>query len=540
MSTGVISDTLAELSRTIEQINIVNDLIVNTGCVDGAIIGTGRSDYTQESTQYDMRIRDKAFALIDIPGIEGDEKDFEDTIKKSLEQAHAILYVNGAGKKIEKESLEKIKKYLHDGTSVYAIFNTHCFPKRERKEGTDKTYSEELEEAYRRQEDIIKQTESELYSFLGENYKGSINMNGLLAFCSVAFDSQHNSTIKNESDKTLRKEQEKYLKEYCSNTALMLESSRLSVLMNTIERKVDSYDKDIVEENIKKLKNRMSELLDTITTLKNNETRTIDGFIKIYDEFEINCTRARDIYLDTLSHIARNVVTESFYSLMEELYKKVDDKKGKVSQNEIKLIVESRREEVAGEIQRNMNRGIIQAQKKFLEAIQDAQERLKKDFERELVGFEVALSTESIYFTASLSDLKFDFSNFGKEVLLKIEEYVFKGELENYFSPGLAVVAAIEVGVSILIKLLKNIVLSKQKRIDKAKERIKQDIDDRIDEITEKLNMDLKKAKYEDAINKIHDDLFDESERNKNTLRRVKQLIINVESELFEIQSSIA
>ena len=43
------------------------------GCVDGQIIGTGRPDYTQSSTKYNLFVGDKNFLLIDIPGIEGDE-----------------------------------------------------------------------------------------------------------------------------------------------------------------------------------------------------------------------------------------------------------------------------------------------------------------------------------------------------------------------------------------------------------------------------------------------------------------------------------
>ena len=116
-------EVITRLTSTIEQIISVNDITANLGCVDGVIIGTGRSDFTQDSTMYNLLIGEKKFAMIDIPGIEGDESAFEAVIKKSLEQAHVIFYVNGSGKKIEKESLEKIKRYMHDGTSVYAVFN---------------------------------------------------------------------------------------------------------------------------------------------------------------------------------------------------------------------------------------------------------------------------------------------------------------------------------------------------------------------------------------------------------------------------------
>ena len=257
----VVKNTLEELIKVLEKINNVNSIANNLGCVDGTIIGTGRSDYTKESTMYNLSIKNKTFALIDIPGIEGDESAFEDIIKQSLEQAHIIFYINGSGKKIEKESLEKIKKYMHDGTSVYAVFNIHCKAKKKRIPGIDKEYSEELEEAYRKQQSVVNQTEEELISFLGDSFKGSISLNGLLAFCSLAFNKSNNTTIKNENDKSLRKDQEKYINEYNGDIERMLVESHLPVLLEKIEKKDTSFVSDIEEENLKKLKNRMNEMM---------------------------------------------------------------------------------------------------------------------------------------------------------------------------------------------------------------------------------------------------------------------------------------
>ena len=49
----------------------------NLGRIDGRIIGTGRSDYTRDSTEYNLVVNDNTVTLIDIPGIEGDEKRFK-------------------------------------------------------------------------------------------------------------------------------------------------------------------------------------------------------------------------------------------------------------------------------------------------------------------------------------------------------------------------------------------------------------------------------------------------------------------------------
>ncbi len=41
---------------------------------DGAIIGDGRSDFTLETKSYTLKYNNQSFVLLDVPGIEGDEK----------------------------------------------------------------------------------------------------------------------------------------------------------------------------------------------------------------------------------------------------------------------------------------------------------------------------------------------------------------------------------------------------------------------------------------------------------------------------------
>ncbi|GAA6987250.1 hypothetical protein ID0090_03400 [Helicobacter pylori] len=41
---------------------------------DGAAIGDGRSDFTQKTKSYTFKHGDQNFVLLDVPGIEGDEK----------------------------------------------------------------------------------------------------------------------------------------------------------------------------------------------------------------------------------------------------------------------------------------------------------------------------------------------------------------------------------------------------------------------------------------------------------------------------------
>ncbi len=60
---------------------------------DGAIIGDGRSDFTLETKSYTLKHGNKTFTLLDVPGIEGDEKEVIQQISNATQKAHAIFYV---------------------------------------------------------------------------------------------------------------------------------------------------------------------------------------------------------------------------------------------------------------------------------------------------------------------------------------------------------------------------------------------------------------------------------------------------------------
>lgn len=85
---------------------------------DGATIGDGRSDFTLKTRSYPFQYNHQNFVLLDVPGIEGDEKKVIEQISNATQKAHAIFYVTktpnppqkGEGKK--KERLKKSKDSL--------------------------------------------------------------------------------------------------------------------------------------------------------------------------------------------------------------------------------------------------------------------------------------------------------------------------------------------------------------------------------------------------------------------------------------------
>ena len=531
---------LSSLLEMMKQVAKVNDLAINRGCVDGTIIGTGRSDYTRDSEIYELLIRNKKFALIDIPGIEGDESLFENVIKKALDKAHVIFYVNGSGKKIEKDSLVKINKYMHDGTSVYSIFNVHCKAKKERIPGFDMTYSDELKEVYRKQKDIIRQTEAELKSFLGKNYKGSIDVNGLLGFCALAFD-DNRTTIREETDKNLRKDQKKYLKEYNMDRKQMLEDSHFLSLCKTIEDKADKYEEDIYNENLKKLSNRMKETIDRISFLKDKEETKINDFINTYNEFENNCYYAKEEFIGTMRRVGIDAATEAFDDLTNILFDRIEIDEGKTDRQVIQNIVDNYKDDLVLNIERGVNGKIAEAQLTFTESIADAQERLKKDFERNQIKFEVSLSSENINIDPSFLDaLKYSMKDFGKHAFT-VGSLVVSGALAGTAIPGLGtVLGAVIGGVLGIFSSIWNFFVSKDKRINNAKAKIRQAIDDNIEKITNQLNTELNKMAYEEKVNNVYNDLCTGVDEQKEMLKNVKKIIYNIEYDMKTVLYKIS
>ncbi|GHR30472.1 hypothetical protein JP0095_07680 [Helicobacter pylori] len=96
---------------------------------DGAIIGDGRSDSTLKTESYTLKHNNQSFVLLDVPGIEGDEKKVKQQISNATRKAHAIFYVTKTpappqkGEEGKEGTIEKIQKQLDSQTEVYTLFN---------------------------------------------------------------------------------------------------------------------------------------------------------------------------------------------------------------------------------------------------------------------------------------------------------------------------------------------------------------------------------------------------------------------------------
>ena len=179
LTIAFLGETNAGKSTIIETFRILydKDREQNT---DGKIVGDGRSDFTQSYEEYNLEIEGRPFILIDVPGIEGNEKVYADDIKKALRRAHIVFYVHGHNIKPNIATAEKIKAYLGDWVNVYTLYNVR---------GSVSNYDEEEERTELYTNTVIDSEKLIVSTFkdvLGDFYKGNITLQALLAMCAYA------------------------------------------------------------------------------------------------------------------------------------------------------------------------------------------------------------------------------------------------------------------------------------------------------------------------------------------------------------------
>ncbi len=145
---------------------------------DGAIIGDGRSDFTLKTRSYSFQYNHQNFTLLDVPGIEGDEKKVIQQISNATQKAHAIFYVTKKPTPPQKEeekkegTIEKIQKQLDSQTEVWTIFNKLINNPRAFKDGL-------IDE---NEKESLKILNKEMKNILGKHYEGHQIVSAQMAF----------------------------------------------------------------------------------------------------------------------------------------------------------------------------------------------------------------------------------------------------------------------------------------------------------------------------------------------------------------------
>ncbi|GAA7799593.1 hypothetical protein HpMS120_10170 [Helicobacter pylori] len=145
---------------------------------DGAIIDDGRSDFTLKTESYTLKHNNQSFVLLDVPGIEGDEKKVRQQISNATRKAHAIFYVTKTpappqkGEEGKEGTIEKIQNQLDSQTEVYTLFNKPINNPRALK---DELIDENEKES-------LRDLNEKMRAILGKHYEGHQIVSTQVAF----------------------------------------------------------------------------------------------------------------------------------------------------------------------------------------------------------------------------------------------------------------------------------------------------------------------------------------------------------------------
>nr|WP_240443052.1 GTPase [Helicobacter pylori] len=263
---------------------------------DGAIIGDGRSDFTLKTRSYSFQYNHQNFTLLDVPGIECDEKKVIQQISNATQKAHAIFYVTKTptppqkGEEGKRGTIEKIQKQLGSQTEVYTLYNKPINSPRALKDGLiDGSEKESL-----------KILNKEMKNILGKHYMGHQIVSAQMAFYGLS------SALLPESD--FYKNKQKFL-DFFKAEELLYKCHFKQLGEFITETLLENSHKKIIESNCNKALKAIEKLQKAIvTTIDRQIDPTIREIKNHHQEVCDNLDRSKEKFI---SNLTNSVFTET-------------------------------------------------------------------------------------------------------------------------------------------------------------------------------------------------------------------------------------
>ncbi|WP_181322863.1 GTPase [Helicobacter pylori] len=280
---------------------------------DGAIIGDGRSDFTTETKSYTLKHGNKTFTLLDVPGIEGDEKKVKQEISNATQKAHAVFYVTKKptppqkGGEKKEGMIEKIQKQLDSQTEVWTIFNKPINNPRAFKDGL-------IDES---EKESLKILNKEMENILGKHYMGYKAVSAQAAFYGLA------QALIPETD--FYEKKQKFLKDFKAGE--LLYQSHFKPLAEFIaEALLENSRAKIIESNCNKALKVVEELQKAIkTTIDRQIDPTIREIKNHHQEVCDNLDRSKEKYISNLTNSIFTEIERFKSDFREKMHVHIDD-----------------------------------------------------------------------------------------------------------------------------------------------------------------------------------------------------------------------
>ncbi|WP_241893598.1 GTPase [Helicobacter pylori] len=458
---------------------------------DGAIIGDGRSDFTLKTRSYPFQYNHQNFILLDVPGIEGNEKKVIDQISNATQKAHAIFYVTKTpnppqkGEEGKRGTIEKIQRQLDSQTEVWTIFNKPINSPRALK---DKLINDEKES--------LKILNKEMKNILGKHYKGYKAVSAQMAFYGLSqalipgtdFDKNKQKFLKDfKAGELLYQSHFKLLGEFI--TEALLKNSRAKIIQSNCNKALK-----VVEQLQKAIEITIEKRIDPmIKEAQEHQQEACYNLDRSTEKFILNLTNSAFYEIDQFKSDLR----EKMYA---HINKNIEDEECKeIFKNELIQGIETLHEDIKWrfrECEKRFDGEIKEAIKQLEYRIKDSLAMLEHiSIDR---GFNLNFDTDS-----GIDGTKLAISVGGLGLL----------GISNAWNPmgWLALTAGIITGLVGIARSIWNLFSSRYQRSQQKKE-----VDKNLHQICEKIAEDVKSQ-----LESRKKDIWEKIEKLKANLRPV-------------------
>ena len=461
--------------------------------VDGCIIGDGSQDFTRTYSSFALNINGDNAQLIDIPGIEGDEKKFTEIIKNALKKAHLVCYVARESKGIEENTLQKIKEYMQKNvTEMVGIHNIPLQPKMQY-DGDDYIgdITKEVELKDRKNGNIEDQLRRAIPDGM---YRKTVGISALPGLCALAIHNGRTSIASPQKNcynpavakslGRLRDQQRTFLSR--TSDAELLKVSRLNKLRNVIIESCSDTPKRIKKASLIRLSRLLQDdYLADISTQKKSIGEFCNSISNRTNRFVSKLESARDQMKRNMRHSVKNVVYDFFRKdILEKIIWPHIDYYEKIDKDILERELKSKKSQLSQKMESGVRKAITLT-------IDDYAKRIEGYVTEYQTGMELDIKNISIELPEFNAE-SFDFKQLGS-ALLSIGGYAFSGAMiGTQFCPGFGTIVGLIAGLLTGIGLwvakktfFKDWALQKYK--NKASEKVEECADETWDKISDKI-----------------------------------------------------
>lgn len=466
---------------------------------DGGSIGEGYKDYTKCITKY----KKGNIILLDLPGIEGNEKEYQQEIQKAVEKAHLIFYVLEP-KEPEFNTLQKIKNYLKDKTKVISVINVRAKP------GTYEYKEKNLIDNNIRK--VAENTAKKFFRVIGKNYYGNIVVNAYIGFLSLG----------NPNKEVFLKDKQK-----CNKIFGSLNNAYHFSNIKEIEEKIEEVAKysvyEILITNTKKVLRNLEELISGILKEKKNYDLALNSFTNETNKTFLKIEEVFQEYTTKINYDVESNLYALKNRLIEICYNGIDEG---INESELNKKMEKEINDFAKEFQQILNKRLTEIQSEIKELQIELMNRI--DIYSSILTIKNGIDVESIF-----KKLEFGIKDFFKEVI-DVVLFIVK-RITRFINP------LVEILINFFMFLKKiwdlffgNTEKKKREAKQKAWENINNEIEKQKKEIQKKLGEQLDNMKKE--IDKTKVEAINFQKKLKSFSYRLDNLI----KQIIYIKGSIS